>query len=379
VSGTLAELETPCLIADAARVESNARRMRERASGFGLALRPHLKTTKSAAIARIAHGGEAGPGTVSTLREADYFLDNGIGDLTYAVCITPNKFAHAAALIDRGCDLKLLLASAAMAHALTEFAAAGTVPLKVMIEIDSGDHRTGFAPDDPELADAARILANGENVELVGLLTHGGHSYACRTPAAIVAVAEQERSALIRARDRLRSAGIEAGVLSAGSTPTAVLGKNFDELGEIRPGVYLAGDLYQAQLGSCLMDDIAVSVLASVIAQDPVRNQLVIDAGGLALSKDRSTADAPVDYGYGLVVDEQGRLPQGDLIVSGVSQEHGIVTSRAPVDFGAWPVGSRVRVLPNHVCMTAAAYDRYFVVEGEDSAIIDEWHKASGW
>jgi len=379
----LAELETPALIADRSRIAVNAQRMREHAAAHDIALRPHLKTTKSAAIARIAHGGEVGPGAVSTLREADYFLERGIADLTYAVCVTPNKFAHVADLVRRGADLKVLLASARIARQLAEFASGADVRIKAMIEIDCGDHRTGLAADAQELLVAAVMLNESVGVEFSGLLTHGGQSYACRSEAAIRQVADEEREALLSASARLKEAGVACQTLSSGSTPTAALGSNFSGLTELRPGVYLAGDLFQAQLGSCAFDDIAVSVLASVIAHDPTRNRLVLDAGGLALSKDRSTAEAPVDYGYGLVVRESGasfnKPVEHDMIVVGVSQEHGEVTSKSSLPFDELPIGSRVRVLPNHVCMTAAAYDRYYVVDSGGTDVIDEWDKASGW
>ena len=375
----LADLETPALIADRARIETNARRMRDRLDIHGVALRPHLKTTKSAAIARIAHGGATGPGTVSTLHEADYFLQHGFDDLTYAVCITPNKFAHAAQLTAGGARLKLLLADAATARALADFARDRGVTMAAMIEIDCGDHRTGLAPDDPALVDCARVIDAAERIDFAGLLTHGGHSYACRTKADIVAVADEERQALLDARARLAEAGIEAGFLSAGSTPTAALGERFDGITEMRPGVYLAGDLYQWQLGTCGFEDIAVTVLAAVIANDRRGNRVVLDAGGLALSKDRSTADAAVDYGYGLLLREDGSRFAADPIVSGVSQEHGVVTADTTLPFDELPVGARVRVLPNHVCMTAASYDRYYVVDDGGTTVIDEWHKASGW
>ena len=375
----LADLETPALIADRARIEANAKRMRDRLAARGVALRPHLKTTKSAAIAHIAHGGVTGPGTVSTLREADYFLQHGFDDLTYAVCITPNKFAHAASLVERGARLKLLLADAGTAQALADFACDRGVKLAAMIEIDCGDHRTGLVPHDAALLDCARVLDSADSVDFAGLLTHGGQSYACRTKADIVAVADEERQALLDAQARLAETGIAVDALSAGSTPTAALGERFDGITEMRPGVYLAGDLFQWQLGTCDFDDIAVSVLASVIACDRRGNRVVLDAGGLALSKDRSTAEAAVDYGYGLVVREDGSRFGVDAIVTGVSQEHGVVSSDAQLPFDELPVGARVRVLPNHVCMTAASYQRYYVVDDGDTTVVDEWHKASGW
>ena len=249
--GPLTELETPCLIADRSRIEANARRMRERAEKFGFQLRPHVKTTKSAVIAGIAHGGGKGPITVSTLKEAEYFLENGFEDITYAVCITPNKYEHAADLIDRGADLKVLLASVDVASDLAAFADGRGTPIKVMIEIDCGDHRTGLAPDDEMLVATARHIVFGDGVRLEGLLTHGGHSYECKTSTEIAAVAEDERTALLQAQQLLIDAGIEVDVLSSGSTPTAMLGENYEGLTELRPGVYLAGDLFQAQVGTC--------------------------------------------------------------------------------------------------------------------------------
>jgi len=376
---TLLALETPVLVADRRRIIGNADRMRARATRHGVALRPHLKTMKSADAARIAHGGQIGPITVSTLREAEYFLARDYTDMTYAVCIAPAKFGHAASLVDRGADLTLLLDNPDVAARLAEFAAGRECPLSVMIEIDCGDHRTGLAPDSPMLLDAARRIDAAPGLQLHGLLTHGGHSYECRSVDAIAAVAEDERQFLLEAKARIEAVGIGVSVLSSGSTPTAAHGRNYEGLDEIRPGVYLAGDLYQAQLGTCGLDDIAVTVLASVIATDRAHNRVVIDAGGLALSKDRSTASAPVDYGFGLLVRVDGSRYSTDLVVTGVSQEHGVVTSGEPLPFGELGPGTLVRVLPNHVCMTAASYDRFFVVDGDGTEVVATWDKATGW
>ena len=376
---SLLELETPCLIADRGRIEANAARMLARAEEHGFRLRPHVKTTKSAPIAEIAHAGRKGPITVSTLKEADYFFERGFTDITYAVCITPNKFRHAADIVDRGADLKVLMASESVARELAEFAGARKSPLKVMLEIDSGEHRTGFAPDADGLPVAARCVTECAGLHLEGLLTHGGHSYGAKTKPEIVAIAEQERLSLLGARQILVDANIEVPVLSSGSTPTATFGETYEGLDELRPGVYLAGDLFQAQIGSVSMKDLAISVLASVIAHDPARNCLVIDAGALALSKDRSTQKSPIDYGYGLLLKADGSRFRDDLTVRGVHQEHGEVTSGAPIPYTELPVGSVVRVLPNHVCMTAASYDRYYVTDGGGVSVVDEWEKTGGW
>ncbi len=372
----LSDLQTPCLIADRGKLRANAERMLKRVRKHGVNLRPHLKTTKSVDMALLAHDGDRGPITVSTLKEAEYFGAHGFTDITYAVAVTPNKFSRAADLVARGVDLKLLVSGLAAGQALAEFEA--PTPFRVMLEIDSGEHRTGFLPDDDALLQTAQRFAQSESVRCVGLLTHGGHSYSGRSISDFERVAVEERAALMAARDRLAKIGIEPLVLSSGSTPTATFGKEFAGLDELRPGVYLAGDLFQAQLGTVSLQNIAVSVLASVIAHDPIRNKLMIDAGGLALSKDRSTAQAPVDQGFGLIVHEDGSRIAGDPIVAGVHQEHGEVTSASPLPFDELPVGGTVRVLPNHVCMTAAAYDRYFIVDGGRS-VVAEWEKISGW
>lgn len=376
---SLFDLETPCLIADRGRLEANAGRMRVRAEKFRVRLRPHVKTTKSADIARIAHGGTEGPVTVSTLKEAEYFFRHGFSDICYAVAISPNKFAHAADLVVRGADLNVLVSSEVCARELAAAGGERSAAPGVMLEIDSGEHRTGFSPAGDDLIAAARHISECPDLRLEGLLTHGGHSYAAKSRAQIVAIAEEERSSLVTARQRLESEGLSVPVLSSGSTPTAAFGENFSGIDELRPGVYLTGDLFQAQLGSVEMDDIAITVLASVIAHDIERNTLVIDAGGLALSKDRSTQNSPVDYGYGLLLRADGTRLSADAIVHGVHQEHGEVGSAEPLPFAELPIGGLVRVLPNHACMTAAGYDTYFVTDGPGLSVVDEWDKTGGW
>jgi len=135
------------------------------------------------------------------------------------------------------------------------------------------------------------------------------------------------------------------------------------------------GDLFQSEIGTHDLDAIALTVLTSVIGRRPGR--LLVDAGGLALSKDRSTADAPNDYGFGLVLDLAGRRSYGDAIVRRAYQEHGVVEEDPafPLDL---PVGAKLRIAPNHTCMTAAAHDRYFVVEGSYE-VVAIWLRVNGW
>jgi D-serine deaminase-like pyridoxal phosphate-dependent protein len=345
--------------------------MRAKCRALGVGLRPHLKTLKSIDAARFAidpgHGGIA----VSTLREAEYFAGHGIGDIQFAVCITPDKLPRARAVAARIRRFSVFLDSIEAARAVV-----GS-PFAVWIEIDSGEHRTGLDPEHPALIEIATILRDG-GVRLAGVATHGGHSYSARSNEALAAIAEQERSSVVRAAEQLRSAGFDVAGVSAGSTPTATQMASAEGLTEIRAGVYTAGDLFQAGIGVHGEDDIAVSVLATVIGRNEARGRVVVNAGGLALSKDRSTAALPHDLGYGLVVDQDGAPTFGRLTVGGVHQEHGQINNVSPDAFARLPIGARVRVLPNHVCMTAAPYDHYLVIDG-GCDIVARWDKISGW
>ena len=369
----LNDLPTPTLILDRERVRANTDEMRARIHAHGVALRPHAKTAKSVDVARMAVGDNGNALAVSTLREADYFLGQGFTDLVYAVCITPDKLDVAAALADRGAELKIITDNPAVAGAISSHASAH----RVLIEIDCGEHRTGVAADSPDLTELAAAVEQSGRSRILGVLTHAGHSYATRTPDAVAAVAEAERLAAVTAGQRLRDAGFQTPIISVGSTPTATHGVTFDGVTEVRPGVYVFQDMFQAGIGSCSTDALALSVLASVIASHRDRGTIMLDAGGLALSKDRSTAGSNFDAGFGQIADLSGQLFPG-LRVNGVHQEHGEVLVEDPELFATLAVGTKVRIFPNHACMTAAAYEVYNVVDG-GVEVVDQWMRCNGW
>jgi len=373
----ISDLQTPALILDQGKVIRNTATMTARLAVKGVNLRPHMKTSKSVDVARLVLDGNFGGVTVSTLKEAEYFLEHGIGDIVYAVCIAPSKLDHAAALTERGADLKVIIDNVEVARAITRHGST----FRVLIEIDCGEHRTGITSGHPDVLEIADLLAASDNAQLAGVMTHAGHSYGCRSVDEIKQIARDERDAVVGAARRLRDAGHDCPIVSVGSTPTATFGENFSGVTEARPGVFVFYDLFQAGLGVCTTDDIAVSVLASVISQNPDHNQILIDAGGLALSKDRSTAALDTDLGYGLVCDADTGVPingpDGPLTVAGVHQEHGQIILADSESLKQFPVGTRIRILPNHVCMTAAAYDRYNVIDGE--TVIAEWKRCNGW
>ncbi|MFQ6023439.1 MAG: alanine racemase [Acidiferrobacterales bacterium] len=370
----LKDLTTPALILDRRILAANTGAMTARMRRHGVNLRPHLKTAKSADVARLALEGNFGGITVSTLREAGYFLEHGITDITYAVGMVPAKLDTAATLCEKGANLKILTDNVEVAQAIAAHGAAH----QVLIELDTGDKRGGVAPQGPELVEIGRILDKAPAVTLAGVLTHAGHSYDCRDADAVAAVAEAERAGAVMAAEGLRAAGLPCPVVSVGSTPTAVFARDLTGVTEMRPGVYMFYDLFQAGIGVCRLEDIAVTVLASVIGQRRADNILLIDAGALALSKDRSTATLPEDCGYGLVCDAESGQPIKGLRVQTVDQEHGFVTAEQPMPFDKLPVGTKVRILPNHACITAAAYDAYNVIDGTNE-VIAWWSRCNGW
>ena len=372
--GTIFDLPTPALLLDRAKLERNAERMREKARSLGVTLRPHVKTSKSIDVLRILAGGEEMPITVSTLAEARYFFGNGVSDILYAVGIAPAKLPEVADLVRAGCKLRIILDTIEAAEAVRAFVAAERVDLEVLVEIDSDGHRAGVEPSDPLLIEIGRRLGP----RLAGVMTHAGASYDCRTLGEFEAMAEQERSLTVEAAERLRAAASPCPIVSVGSTPTLHYARSLEGVTEARAGVYAFGDLVQAELGTCSLDDIAIGVLATVIGHSRRHGRVLIDAGFLALSRDRGTADFPVDWGYGAVCDVAGNLIEG-VRVDSTNQEHGIITARdGQLDWSRLPIGGGVRILPNHACATAAAYDRYFVTD-DGERVADVWERVNGW
>lgn len=376
-AGTLESIDTPALVLDADRLDRNIARLKAHLAALGAGFRPHVKTAKSIDVAARLFPGGRGPITVSTLREAEDFADAGFTDITYAVGLAPDKIERAQALVARGIDLAVVIDTPEQARALAEAARSGRIP-GVLVEIDCDGHRGGLLPDDPRVLAIAGILrAGGE--DLRGVLTHAGESYHCRDGVGLAEAAEAERAAAVAAARALRQHGHAAPVVSVGSTPTAHFARNLDGVTEVRAGVFMFFDLVMHGVGVCAMEDIALSVLTTVIGHRPEKGWLLVDAGWMALSRDRGTARHPVDQGYGVVCDIDGVvLP--DLIVADASQEHGIITPRpgSTVTLPDLAIGDRLRILPNHACATAAQHDAYRVVRGR-RAVVAAWPRMRGW
>ena len=372
----LQTLKTPSLLLDAGRVKQNAARMSERIKSLGARLRPHVKTHKCVEVARLQTEGQAWNGiTVSTLAEARAFAAHGFTDILYAVPIEPGKFAEAIE-ISRSCErLGLITDDAEIPQLLNEAARAEHVKLDLHLKIDCGYHRCGVQPNSPDSFEIPRRIAGSSNLRFAGILTHAGHSYYARSPEELLEIACQERDVMVEFAETLRAADIEVPTTSIGSTPTITKVDHLDRITEVRPGNYIFFDAFQATLGSCSFDDCALTVLASVVHRDRVRRKIVIDAGAIALSKDRGAVEFDTACGYGRVLDLEGN--EMDLRLESLSQEHGLFTVNDEETFNRLKVGARVRVLENHSCLTAAQHSHFNILEGD--RIVDKWMIHRGW
>jgi D-serine deaminase-like pyridoxal phosphate-dependent protein len=375
----LRTLETPALILDQLKMNDNIARMRGHLRQLGVVFRPHVKTSKSIDVVRRTIGADTGPITVSTLKEAEYFFGYGFTDILYAVGIIPNKFGHVFDLCARGAALTVILDNVDMAEALAAYAVGREARPEVMIEIDCDGHRSGVQPGSGDLLAIAQRLAAG-GLTLKGVITHAGKSYACKSAADIAAMARQERDAAVGCALALREQGYACPEVSVGSTPTAYFATDLTGVTEVRAGVFVFGDLVMNGLGVVAPQDIAVSVLASVIGHQKEKGWTIVDAGWMAMSRDRGTSRQRVDQGYGVVCDVDGALLE-DIIMVDANQEHGVIAhrSRDPEKTPHFPVGTLLRILPNHACATCAQHDRYHVVAGGSSAIDAVWPRFQGW
>ncbi|KMS88204.1 MULTISPECIES: alanine racemase [Streptomyces] len=379
---TLADPDTPFAVVDVHRVRHNAARLRARADRLGVVLRPHVKTAKSLDAAALLHDGSPGPVTVSTLAEAEAFAGAGYRDITYAVGIEPHKLPRVIALSRRGVTLRVLLDSAEQATFVAAAAREAGVTLPAQIEIDCDGHRGGLEPDAPGLTKIAGILHDAGCLD--GVLTHAGESYFCHTAEERREAARNERDAAVAAAERLRAAGLPVPTVSVGSTPTAHAADDLTGVTEIRAGNYVFFDLVMAGLGVCGLADLALSVVVTVIGHRPEYGWIVTDGGWMAMSRDRGTAVQPQDQGYGLVTDLSGTLIP-DLVMTAASQEHGTLTARDGAALPDLPIGTRLRVLPNHACATAAQHQGYQVVDGSRGTeapapgIEAYWPRVTGW
>ncbi|MFT7619506.1 MAG: D-serine deaminase-like pyridoxal phosphate-dependent protein [Planctomycetota bacterium] len=373
------KVDTPFLLLEKEKFENNVARLRSRIEKFGVTLRPHLKTAKSIEAAKHILPDKSSPLTVSTLREAEAFAEAGYREILYAVGIVPQKLPRVVALLKKKVDIVVILDSVVQAEAINDASSQHDVTIPALIEIDCDGHRGGVLPESEELLSIGKILRDGDG-EMRGVLAHAGESYNARNKKELIEAAENERRSIFSASQRLRNAGIPCSCCSVGSTPTAHFATSLEGITEVRAGVYVFFDLVMNGLGVCRVQDIALSVVASVIGKNNEKGWLFVDAGWMALSKDRGNEREHGKNGYGLVCDISGEVLE-DVIVLDLNQEHGIIALRdgSEKSLPNIPIGTQLRILPNHACATAAQFSSYFVTSRNDHQRYMVWPRIAGW
>ncbi|MBX7224009.1 MAG: alanine racemase [Blastocatellia bacterium] len=371
----LNNLQTPSLILEKARVQQNADLMHQRAQTLGVRLRPHIKTHKCVEIARLQTAGQFGGITVSTLAEAEAMLAGGFSDITYAVPVEPGKFRRVCELARRSDVFTVITDSREIPEALHRAAQEAGVRIRVQLEIDTGDNRCGLDWESAEIVELANLVNRFPSLEFGGILTHAGHTYTSAAGNERLRIAAEERDRMGEIAHRIRLSGVAVPTVSVGSTPGMMAIDHLEGVTEARPGNYIFFDAFQTDMGNCPAESCALTVLAAVIHQNGNAQKVVIDAGAIALSKDRGACAVRPDCGYGRVLDLEGN--DLGLTVAAVSQEHGQIQVSNPELFEKLTVGTRVRILTNHSCLTAAQYDHYNVLES--GQIVDQWKIHRGW
>lgn len=371
-------LDTPVAVVDVARMTRNIDRMQRRAEELGVRLRPHVKTSKCAQVVDSQLKAGARGITVSTLKEAQAFFAQGVTDILYAVAMAPTKLSQALDLRRAGCGLVIVTDSVAGARTIVEFGRDNGERFEVFIEIDSDHHRSGVRSDDPLLVEIATTLHHGGAV-LKGVMTHAGESYKLNTLEALQEIAELERSECVKAAEAIRAAGIPCQEVSVGSTPTALSAIHLDGVTELRAGVYVFFDLVMHNVGVCSLEDLALSVLTTVIGHQPEKGWIITDSGWMAMSRDRGTQAQQCDFGYGLVCDSDGAVISG-LLLRAANQEHGVISFEEGTSVNVeqcYPIGTRLRVFPNHACATGAQYQAYEALRANGET--EHWSRINGW
>ncbi len=349
LASSIGALATPAVLVDLDVLERNIARMAARARGAGIWLRPHAKTHKCPAIGLLQRAAGAWGLSVAKVGEAEVFADAGFDDLFVAYPVVgQDKGRRLLALADRA-RLAVGVDSVEGARTLAVPFHAARRTLDVLLKVDVGYGRVGVLPE--QAVELARQIVDRPGVRLRGVFTHAGHGYLAETKAAVDEIAKQEGERLAATAAGLRAAGLPVEEVSVGSTPTAALAMRVPGVTECRPGNYVFHDASQVALGTCGIEDCALTVVATVVSV-PAPERAVVDAGSKTLSSDPLR---PRPGGYGQLLGRASRLEK-------LSEEHGVVAVGRGESFR---VGERVRILPNHACVVANLHDRLVGVSGD--------------
>ena len=360
------------------KLSRNIQRIKSIVSKRNINFRPHLKTIKSKEITKMFLEEFGSCAMVSTIEEIEQLKDCGITDFLYSVAIVPNKLDRIAKSLSKNCNITVSVDHISMAQEIVNFYIKTGVKISAVIELDLDGHRSGVKPDaEDQLYGIAKCLNDAGLFR--GVMSHAGESYGLSNKKDLLECAKNEADQTLKAVSILEEAFINCELVTIGSTPTVLSDYQNDKITELRAGVFVFFDLVQTGVGICKIEEIALSVLTSVISVNKEINGIIVDAGWMAMSRDIGTSSQKIDYGYGQVCYENGELIE-DLLLTKVQQEHGIIQMRngSNAKLPDIKAGDMLRILPNHACATAAAHSCYNVINNKNE-VTNIWDRFNGW
>lgn len=365
---TLTELQTPLIVIDAPTMTRNITRMAEAAASGGKHLRPHGKTHKSGWIARQQVAAGAIGLTCAKPGEAEVFASAGIEDLRIAYPLSPTYATRVLALMDR-VRLSIVVDDLGVAQAWSDVMQRAGRKLAVLVKIDVGTHRCGVDPRERDAVAFIVSVSRMPGLELRGVLSHAGHSYAATSAADVARIAREEIAQLTDLAAGCLTHGVEFPEISVGSTPQALVSATMDGITELRPGNYVFHDRTQVGLGVVDWSGCALRIHASVVS-NPSADRIVLDSGSKVLSSDAARGHGGPVQGFGVVLGSDG-TPDENLLIERLSEEHAVVRVTGEPRLR---IGDRVTIVPNHACVVANLTNRYVVADGDqvlDQPIVD--------
>ena len=354
------DVPTPALVVDAARMERNLVAWQDAIDASGTRLRPHIKTHKSPAIAaRQLALGACGIASAKP-SEAEVFYDAGCRDIVLAYpTVGADKWARLARMATDA-HVAVNVDSDLQARGLSAAAVAAGTTLWLHIEIDSGLHRVGLDPGDHgQIADFARLIRSLPGVELEGVTTHRGKAGEWLSAMTNEEAGRDEGQTLVDVAERLRADGVPVAHVTAGGTITGRGVAMVDGITEVRAGTYVFYDGMQVGLGVASPDEVAASVLTTVVSTRRP-GWVTIDAGSKTFSSDRG-AGAGIAGGV-----------DAEMALMRMTEEHGMVQLGEGV---VVEVGQKLRFTPFHICPAVNLADELVAVS--DGVVTDVWPVAA--
>ncbi|MFN7250484.1 MAG: alanine racemase [Anaerobacillus sp.] len=354
---TIHTLDTPTLLLDLTILEKNLDEISLITKENKINWRPHIKTHKSIEIAKMQLERGACGITVAKLEEAEVMALGGINDILIAYPLSsPPKLERLKALTAKA-KITIAIDSLAQAEKVNE-AFSGASLLPVWIKVNSGLNRCGVEVD--EVVELAIQISMLPYLQLTGIFTHAGHSYAAKSLEEIKEIAYREAKSVVESANACELVGIKIPHRSIGSTPTFKYGAAITGITEIRPGNAAFYDMCQVGLGVAEASQCALTVLASVVSVK--KDRVIFDTGSKALSLDQGAHGNKSVVGYGSVVGHS------EMTIARLSEEHGVALLHSDTTL---TLTDKVQIIPNHACVVANLFDEYTILR--NGIVIDNW------